>query len=84
MALLRVRVIPKASKQQIIREGDRVKIKLVSPPQDGRANKELKQLLSKRLKIPKSNIKIVSGEHFREKNISIHGLSLEEILERLG
>ncbi len=84
MALLRVRVIPKASKQQIIREGDRVKIKLVSPPQDGRANKELKQLLSKRLNIPKSNIKIVSGEHFREKNISIHGLSLEEILERLG
>ncbi|RLB09255.1 MAG: hypothetical protein DRG27_04680 [Deltaproteobacteria bacterium] len=68
---------------QIIKEGDVIKIKLTSAAQKGKANKQLLELLSKRLKLPKSKIKIVSGESSRDKRISIEGLSKEEILSRL-
>ena len=84
MAVLQIRVIPKASKRQIIKEGNKIRIKLISPPQDGRANKELRELLSKKLKVPKGNINIISGERFRDKHVRIEGLSLEEVLNRLG
>lgn len=84
MATLRIRVIPGASKKGIMREGDKLKIKLLSPPQDGKANKELKELLSKRLRLPKGDIEIISGKCSREKKISIKGLSLQEILNKLG
>ena len=83
MAILKVRVIPRSSKREIIKEEHRFKIKLVSPPHDGKANKELKELLSKRLKVPKRAIEIVSGEHSRDKDISIEGLSLKDIQKML-
>ncbi|WP_456325088.1 DUF167 domain-containing protein, partial [Desulfonauticus submarinus] len=67
MSILQIKVIPKASKQQIIKEKERIKIKLTSPAQKGKANKQLIELLSKRLKVPKSKIKIVSGENSRDK-----------------
>ncbi len=83
MPILQIKVIPKASKLQIIKEKDVIKIKLTSPAQKGKANKQLIELLSKRLKLPKSKIKIVSGENSRDKRILIEGLSEEEILSRL-
>lgn len=83
MSILQIKVIPKASKQQIIKEKERIKIKLTSPAQKGKANKQLIELLSKRLKVPKSKIKIVSGENSRDKRILIEGLSEEEIMSRL-
>ncbi len=83
MTIIQIKVIPKSSKLQIIKEGDVIKIKLTSAAQKGKANKQLLELLSKRLKLPKSKIKIVSGESSRDKRISIEGLSKEEILSRL-
>lgn len=60
-------------------ENDVLRVKVTSPPVDGRANKALVDLLAKTLKIPKKKIAIVSGRTSRLKTIHIFGLSLEEI-----
>lgn len=48
-----------------------IKIKVNSPPVDGKANDALILFLSEFLNIPKSTIKIISGKKSRIKKISI-------------
>ncbi len=68
--ILSIRVNPKASKSGINGLiGDELKINLNAPPTDGQANKELIKLLSKTFSIPKSQVKIISGETSRSKKI---------------
>ncbi len=67
-----MRVLPRSSKSEIVGEHDGdLKVKLSSPPVDGKANKELIKILSKELKIVKSNIEIISGETSKTKQIKI-------------
>jgi uncharacterized protein (TIGR00251 family) len=70
--IFNVRVIPRSSKSEIVGEYDGdLKIKLSSPPVDGKANKELIKILSKSFKIAKSDIEIISGETSKSKRIRI-------------
>ena len=71
------RIIPKSSRDEII-GGAIVRIKVTSPPVDGKANKAVVALLSKQLKIPKKDIQIVSGEKTRNKKIRVYGISRSE------
>ena len=66
------------------RKGDVYRVKVTSPPVDGKANNALISFLSKRLGIGKGNIEIISGKGSRMKRVRIHGLSSEDIVERLG
>lgn len=78
--IFNVRVIPRSSKSEIVGEYDgNLKVKLTSPPVDGKANKELIKLLSKELKTAKSDIKIVSGETSKSKRIEIATLNKQDI-----
>ncbi|MFC1839019.1 DUF167 domain-containing protein [Thermodesulfobacteriota bacterium] len=79
------RIIPKSSRNEIAgREGSVYRIKVTSPPVDGKANKALITLLSKLLKTPKKNIKIISGEKSRLKRIRINDISDDEFLKLMG
>jgi uncharacterized protein (TIGR00251 family) len=79
--IIRVRVLPRTSKNQIVGvDGGVFKVKLTAPPVEGKANKALVQFLAKKLGLPKRDIEIVSGEHSREKSIRINGLSVDEVL----
>ncbi len=69
--LLRVRISPNASKNEIIADGEIIKVKLTAPPVDGKANKALIALLSKHYKVPKTSIKIIKGETSRDKTLLI-------------
>ncbi len=83
-ALLDITVIPKSSRSDIIiDEHDIIKIYLNSPPSEGKANRELIDRLSKKIKIPKSGISIIKGEKGRKKRVLIRGLAKEEILDIL-
>jgi len=82
--IIRVRVLPRTSKNQIVgMDGGVFKVKLTAPPVEGKANKALVQFLAKKLGLPKRGIEIVSGERSREKSIRINGLSVEEVTGRL-
>ncbi len=50
---------------------DRIKIKLNSIPEKGKANKELVRFISGRIGIPEKNIKIVAGEKSNYKELSL-------------
>lgn len=78
-------VQPKASKNSIIGlHGDSLKISVMSPPVDGKANKTLCKFLAKSFKISKSMINILSGENSRNKRVFIQGLSVDEFISRLS
>ena len=73
---IKIKVEPRSSKSEIVGpHGDGLKVKLISPPVEGKANKELIILLSKDLKIPKKNIKIISGQSSKNKVVKIIGVS---------
>jgi uncharacterized protein len=83
-AKIRVKVTPRSSKNEVAgREGDTYRIRVTSPPVEGLANQTLIDLLSKRLKIGKASIQILSGKSSRLKHILISGLSLDEVSKRL-
>lgn len=77
-ARLRVRVTPRAKKSALagLTEVDgkpALAIRLAAPPVDGAANKALLAFLSDALKVPKSCLRLVSGETSRLKIIAISG-----------
>ncbi len=77
-----IRVVPRASRSQIVGEYDgALKVQLVSPPVDGAANAELIKLLAKQFRVSKSDVEIVVGETSKSKRIKIANLSQSEFEE---
>ncbi len=77
-------VQPRASRNEIVGlQGDRLKIRLTSPPVDGAANKSCLKLLAKIFGIPTSQVTLVNGQSGRNKTIHIEGLSREAFESRL-
>ncbi|WP_244829532.1 DUF167 domain-containing protein [Desulfurobacterium thermolithotrophum] len=65
-------------------EEGRLKIKVTVPPEGGKANQKIIELLSKALKVPKRDIDIVKGETSRIKVVRIEGVTLANLQEKLG
>lgn len=81
MPRIKFRVIPNAPKTKIDGEyADAVKVRLNAPPVDGKANEALVKFLSKEYDIPRSQIKIVSGETSRDKVVELP-LEMSQILK---
>jgi uncharacterized protein (TIGR00251 family) len=67
-----INVRPASSKNEIVGVfNDILKIKIKAPAVDGAANKELIKFLSKKFKIPKSEIIFVFGEKSKRKSIRL-------------
>ena len=80
-----LRVYPNASRDEVMGFTDGVlRVKVAAPPAEGKANEKLVAFLSKLLGINKGNIDIVKGQTSRNKLITIHGLSHEDIMKRLS
>lgn len=72
---LRIKVEPRSSKSGIVGPyGESLKVKLASPPVEGKANKELIEVLAKEYGVPKKNIEIISGQSSKNKTVKITGL----------
>ncbi len=67
--LLKIKIIPNSSKNQILPDGDIIKVKVTAQPIENKANKALIELLSKELKVPKTKIEIIKGLTSKEKNV---------------
>lgn len=83
--MLRVRVIPNASRSEIMGWHDDgcLKLKVQSPPEGGRANKEACALLARILELPKKSVTVESGQKHRIKIIAIKEVSADAIKKRL-
>ncbi len=83
--LLALYVQPRSSRNEIAGlHGDALKLRLTTPPVDGKANRAVISFLAKLLKIPKSAILIKSGLRSRSKKLLLSGLDEQEARRLLG
>ena len=69
--ILRLKIVPNSSKNEIIKSEDGLKVKITAQPVEGKANKALIEFLSKTFKISKSSFKIIKGEKKKKKTVLI-------------
>ncbi|MBL7130362.1 MAG: DUF167 domain-containing protein [Candidatus Omnitrophica bacterium] len=69
--IINIKVIHKAKKNLVKEVKDGLKIYVTSPPEKGKANVAVINLLSKFLNVKKYQINILSGQHSRNKVIEI-------------
>jgi uncharacterized protein (TIGR00251 family) len=82
--LLHLKIQPNASRSGIAgQHGQRLKIRLQSPPQDGKANRELLVFLSDTLGISKSRIDLIRGQTSRDKTVRITGITTDQLLAQV-
>ena len=85
LTVIAVKVVPRAAKDEIVGWLDEaLKVRVAAPPQDGRANRALEQLLAAALGLKKSAVVVAAGRSSALKRVAIEGLSREEILRRLA
>ena len=81
-----VEVMPNSSKSEIFGFNEwrkRIQIKVKSEAKDGKANKEVIQLLSQLFEVPINKVTIITGAKSRNKTIGIEGVSESQAAERL-
>jgi len=83
--LLNIRVVPRASKSEIVGEhGEALRVRISAPPINGAANAEVIRLLAKTLGISRSDVAIVSGQTSKAKQLRIDGVTAARLRELLG
>jgi uncharacterized protein (TIGR00251 family) len=76
MSRLHVKVVPRSSRDQIVGWlGDALKIKVMAPPEKGRANEAVVEILAEKLGISTDDIEVVSGHSSTSKVIAISALT---------
>jgi uncharacterized protein (TIGR00251 family) len=79
-----LKVVPRAKKPGVDGLFDgRVKLRLASPPVDGKANKEVVELVARVLKVRNDQVELVAGETSRQKTVRVVGLPVDEVTRRL-
>jgi len=71
---IEVRVVPRAGRNEVKEDGERLKVYLTAPAEDGRANQALIKVLAKHLGVKKSMVIIKKGLRSRQKIIKIIAL----------
>lgn len=80
MARVTVKVHPRAKRTGIAgRLGEAYKLDLAAPPADGKANEECIRFFAQAAGVPRSRVRIVTGQTGRMKLIEVDGVSQEEL-----
>ncbi|HET7554225.1 MAG TPA: DUF167 domain-containing protein [Gaiellaceae bacterium] len=81
---VRLRVSPGARRNELVgRHGEGWKARVAAPPEGGRANEALLDLLARELSLPRRSLSIVSGQAAREKVVEMEGIDRAETERRL-
>ncbi|MHA1186698.1 MAG: DUF167 domain-containing protein [Candidatus Heimdallarchaeota archaeon] len=84
---IRVKIVVKPNSKQpgikIDTEKKYLQISVKSPPDKGKANKELLKLLAKQLELSLANLSIISGQRSRDKIILVANVSLEDLQKKI-
>lgn len=83
--LLSVYVQPGASKSEIVGpHNGSLKIRIHSPPVDGKANEALVQFLAKTLGVSKRSVEVIKGLTQRNKTVKLVGVLLADVKKSLA
>ena len=83
--VLSIKLQPRASANGIGEAlGNELRIRVTAPPVDAAANEALVRLLAETLDCPRGHVELLRGQTSRHKTVRVHGLSAEQVLERLS
>jgi uncharacterized protein len=81
---LQLRVSPGARRTELVgRHGDGWKVRVAAPPEDGRANDAVIDLLAERVGLSRRALSIVSGHSARDKIVHMESIDRAESERRL-
>ena len=84
-ATLRVRVSPRAPRDELAGERDgALVVRVTAPPLEGEANAAVVRLLARRLGLAPSTLSIARGSRGRDKVVLLAGIDPEDLRERLA
>ena len=80
-----VRVVPRASRSEVMGEHDgALRVRVAAPPVEGAANEELRRTLARALSVPTRNVEIVSGQTSKTKRVRVNGADARTLLKLLA
>ena len=82
--IIAVKVVPGARANAIAGVlGDRLKLRVNAPPEDGRANRAVCELIARSLGLRASAVEIIAGHSSPEKTLRVSGISGQRAMELL-
>ena len=84
---IRLKVVPGASSEGWEWLGDDkslLKIRVMAPPEKGKANKAVEKYLARLLGLPGNAVAITSGASSQQKLLEINGLTLSDVQAKLA
>jgi len=80
-----VKVVPGASRTAVAGLLDgRLKVRVASPPEKGRANRCLCEFLAGQLGVRKAEVRVIAGQASPIKTIRVLGISADSVIEKLN
>ena len=85
MSELRVRLQPRARRDEVVgeREGA-VLIRVTAPPVDGKANDALCRLVAKKAGVAPSRVTVIRGHTSRDKTLAVEAVDIATLRAALG
>ena len=78
--LLWIKAVPGASRDQVAGVlGERLKVRVSAPPEDGKANAAICRLLARSLGLRASQVSVETGHSSAEKTIRIAGATVQQV-----
>ncbi len=82
---IRIKVVPNASRDEIVGiVGGRIKVRVKSPPESGKANKAVIAMIADLLGLKKNAVSILFGNKNPKKTVGIFGVSVDIVRSKLG
>ena len=76
-------VSPGAARSELVgRHGSGWKARIAAPPERGRANRALEELLAATLDVRREHVAVVAGAGSRRKVVEVEGLEAPEVVRR--
>ena len=80
-----VRVVPRASRSGIAGiQDDVLKLRIMAPPVEGKANDECIRLLAELLGVKRGKVTITAGHASRTKTVAVEGLKAGQVASRIA
>jgi uncharacterized protein len=84
MGVVNVKVVPGASRDRVVgRYGDGIKVQVSAPPEEGKANGAVVELIADALGVKAGQVRIVRGHTQARKVVEVEGMDGAEVLGRL-
>lgn len=85
MAIIAVKVVPRAARDEIVGWlGSALKVRIAAPPTEGRANAALESFLADALGVPRRAVRVTSGHGAARKLVDVDGLERADVERLLG